>query len=298
MRLVRSESPEVIHSIASARTRASRNLPVLLLGLLPNLAILAAALVNLIVSVRAAVWISVPAFLAWNAWVLWRARSPRLSWVIKTHGERIYIRLLVGFGKAWQASDVPEVMVFEPSEIASISIRTVEVFTYGPKSTILEWLMIEPTQAVAESVCDQIPPFLADIGTHDLSERVYWVNEERRLAVGWKFCHPDLRSFLQQVVQEYPFLAIAPEQRSELDLNGIWNGIRERPNAQQRRMLVEANRLGFGCELPGLLSRYRNVPFREAGAYLAEIEREQAGTEHSGVPSLPASTPLKELETE
>lgn len=300
MRLVRSDSPELIHTIASARTRASRNLPVLLLGILPNLAILAVALVSLVVSERAAVWISVPAFVAWNAWVLWRARSPRLSWVIKTHGERIYIRLLVGFGKAWQAADTPDVIVLEASEIASMSIRTVEVFIYGPKPTIVEWLMIEPTQAVAESVSNRIPSFLADISTPDQSARVYWASEERRLAVGWKMCRPDLRTFLRELAREYPSVAIAHEKRSELDLNGIWHGTWGKPDAEQRGMLVEAKRLGFGCECAGLLSRYmyKEMSFREAGAYLAEIEREEAGTEHSGVQSLPASTPLKELETE
>jgi hypothetical protein len=42
-------------------------------------------------------------------------------------------------------------------------------------------------------------------------------------------------------------------------------------------MLVEAKRLGFGCKCAELLSLYRSMPLREASAYLAEIEREEAG---------------------
>jgi hypothetical protein len=281
MKLIRSDSPEVDRSIASIRVQASRHLPILLLALLPNLAILAIALVCLIISVRAAAWISLPAFLAWNAWMLWRARSPRLSWVIKTRGERIYIRLFVGFGKAWKRIDAPDVIVLEASEIVSMSIRSVEVLLYGPKLRIVEWLMIEPTQAVAESVSDQIPSFLANIKTLDLGERVYWAKEERRLVVGWKWCHPAVRLFLQQVAQACPSVVIDREERSELDLNGIWNGSREKPNAQQRQMLIWATCLGFGCKCVELLSLHRGMTRQEAAEYLAEIEREECGTEQS-----------------
>jgi hypothetical protein len=283
MKLVRSDSPEVARCIASTRTRVSRYLPVFLLGLLPNLVILSIALVSLIISVRVATWISLPAFLAWNAWVFWRARSPRLSWVIKAGPERVYIRLFVGFGKAWRELDAPDVIVLETSEIASISIKTVEVFLYGSKPKIVEWLMIEPAHAVAESVSDQIPLFLWDTRMHDLSERAYWANEEQRLAVGWEWCRPALRIFLQRIVQECPSIVVGPEECSKLDLNGIWHEYREELDAQQRRMLVQAKRFGFGCNCAGLLSQHKHMSFRKAGAYLAEIEREEAGT---GYPSV------------
>jgi hypothetical protein len=278
MKLVRSDSPEVIRYIASTKTRAGRHSSVFLLGLLPNLLILSIALVSLIISVRAAAWIGLPAFLAWNAWVLWRTRYPRLSWVIKARPERVYIRLFVGFGKAWRELDVPDVIVLETSEIASISIRTVEVFLYGPKPKLVEWLMIEPAHAVAESVSDQIPLSLWGTRMPDLSERVYWANEERRLAVGWESCRPALRLFLQRVVQECPSIVVGPEERSELDLNGIWHGHRENLNAQERQKLVQATRLGFGCDCAQRISQYKHISFRKAGAYLAEIVREEAGT--------------------
>ena len=94
--------------------------------------------------------------------------------------------------------------------------------------------------------------------------------------MNWQPCRPALRVFLQRVVRECPSVVIAPEERSELDLNGIWNGVRfawKKPDAQQRRMLVQAKRLGFGCKCAELLSRYRGLSPGEASAYLAEIER-------------------------
>ncbi len=285
MKFVRSDSPEVARDIASTRTLARRHGSAFLVVLLPNLVILLFAAVGLIVSLQAALWIGLPAFLAWNAWVLWRTKSPRLSWVVKARCGRMYIRLFVGFGKAWREVDLPDVIEFEASEIASISIRTVKVFLCGPKPRQIKWLVIEPSQEVAESLSSQIPSYLrdarmSDFGTPDLSERVYW-DDERRLAVGWKFCHPSPWIFLKQIARECPSIVIGPVERSELDLNGIWHGLREEPDAQQRRMLVQAKRFGFGCELPGLLSRYRIVPYRKAAAYLVKIEQEEAGKEHA-----------------
>jgi hypothetical protein len=52
-------------------------------------------------------------------------------------------------------------------------------------------------------------------------------------------------------------------------------------SAQERQKLVQAMRLGFGCKCAGLLSRYKWISFGEANAYLAEIEQEEAGGEHS-----------------
>src|SRR5712672_627804 len=85
--------------------------------------------------------------------------------------------------------------------------------------------------------------------------------------------------FFSKSYQECPSVVIAPEERSGLDLNGIWHGSREKPDAEQRCMLAKVARLGFGCECARLLSLYRSGAFRsfrEAGAYLAEIEREEA----------------------
>jgi hypothetical protein len=152
--------------------------------------------------------------------------------------------------------------------------------------------MIESVQRVAQSFSGQIPAFLRDISSPEfgapyLSERVYWASDERRLAVGWKRCRPALRVFLQRVAREYPSIVIGPEERFELDLNGIWHGFREEPNVEQRRMLVQARRLGFGPDCVKLLNRYRFMPFRRCAPYLAEIEQEEAGTEDTAAQTPP-----------
>lgn len=290
MKFVRSDSPEIARSVRSAKTLARQHFPLFHLGLLLNLVILSITLVIRIVSVRAAVWISLPGFLAWNAWVLWRARSPRLSWVLKTGTGRVYIRLYVGFGRAWRETDIPDVVVFETSEIASMSIRTVEVFTYGPRPKSVEWMMIKPSHEAAESVSDQAPSFLRDTRRADwtapyLNERVYWADGERHLNVGWKLYRPAVRIFIEQIARECPSIVIGPEERSELDLNGIWHGYRKQPDAEQRRMLVQAKSLGFGPDCVRLLNIYRGIPFGECASYLAEIGPEEAGAEHSAVNS-------------
>ena len=137
-------------------------------------------------------------------------------------------------------------------------------------------MVIEPAQAVADDISRHIRPLLRPL---DLDKAVLVADDEGRLTIEWKWWRPALRVFLQQVVQECPSVVIAPEERSELDLNGIWqHGSREKPNAQQRQMLVQATRLGFGCECAQRISQYRHISFREASAYLAEIEREEAGT--------------------
>lgn len=282
MELVRSDSPEVVRNIASAGAWASRNWATLGFACAANvLAILIALTLSLSASMRTAAWIGVPVLLVLNGYVLWRAKASHRRWVIVGCAERLYVRLF-----AWRRgdhSDVhdPDVLMFEVSEIASMSIRTLEVFLYGPKPEIVEWLVIEPAQVIGDDTSRHIRPLLRLL---DPDKAVLVADEEGRLTIEWRWWRPALRKFLQQVARECPSVVIAPEERSELDLNAIWNGIREKPGAEQRRMLAKAVRLGFGCECARLLSRYRSGAFRlprEAGAYLAEIEREEAGTGHS-----------------
>jgi hypothetical protein len=156
-----------------------------------------------------------------------------------------------------------------------MSARTVEVFLSGPKPRIVEWLVIEPAQAVAEDVFDHIRPLLRPL---DPGKAVLVAIEEGRLTIEWKWWRPALRVFLQEVIRECPSVVIGPEERSALDLNGIWKGIWRKPDPQQRQMLVQAKHLGFGCECAGLLGRHRHMSFQKAEAYLAEIEQEEART--------------------
>jgi hypothetical protein len=275
MKLLRSDSPEVARCIASASVRASWRFPALVYGCFPNVLILLIALtISLIVSVRAAGWFGVPIFLVWNVYVLWLLKSSRRNWVIAVCPDRVCIRLGV---------NIAEVIMLEASEITSMSIKTVEVFLYGPKPKFAEWLVIEPAQAVAEIVPSAFLSFLEDIWKHDSGTRVRVAILEGRLTIGWKWCHPALRTFLQQAARACPSVVIGPEERSELDLNGVWHGPRGGPDVQQRRMLVQAKRLGFGSKCEWLLFLHWGIPRREVSAYMAELEREEAGTGHPTV---------------
>lgn len=281
MKLVRSDSSEVINSIASTRALACGGWSVLILVCIasaPGLLIFFIA--SLIVPVRVVAWLGVPVVLALSGYLFWRGWSPRLNWVIAGCADRVLVRLFLQRGRGRADIREPDVIIFEASEIASISIRTVEVFLYGPKSKIVEWLVIEPSQAVAESFFDQIRRLL---NPDNPGKQVYVTNEDGRLIRNWKWYRPNLQIFLQQVARECPSVLIAPEERSELDLNGIWHRLWSKPDAQERRMLVEAKRLGFGCDCVGLLSRHRYISPQKAAAFLAELEREEAGTEHPTV---------------
>jgi hypothetical protein len=156
-----------------------------------------------------------------------------------------------------------------------MSIKTLEVFVYGPDPNIVEWLVIEPAQAVGDDISRHIRMLLTET---DPDKAVLVGDDEGRLTIEWKWYRPALRVFLQDVVQECPSVVIAPEDHSELDLNGIWQyGSREKPNAQQRQMLVQAKRLGFGCECAQRISQYKHMSLRKASAYLAEIARDDSG---------------------
>jgi hypothetical protein len=283
MKLVRSDSPEVARGIASAGAWASREWYTLGFACAANvLALLISLTVNLS-SMRRAAWIGVPVFLALNGYVLWRARASRRRWIVVGCADRLYVRLFACCSGDHGGVHDPDVLVLEASEIASMSIRTLEVFLYGPKPEIVEWLVIKPAQAVAEDTSRHILPLLRPF---DPDKAVLVADDEGRLTIEWKWWRPALRVFLQQVVQECPSVVRTPDERSELDLNGIWHGSRQKPDAEQRCMLAKAARLGFGCECARLLSLYRSGAFRsfrEAGAYLAEIGREAAGTGQSAV---------------
>jgi hypothetical protein len=51
-----------------------------------------------------------------------------------------------------------------------------------------------------------------------------------------------------------------------------------------RQKLVQASRLGFGFKCRRLLTVYKYISFREASAYLAKIEQEEAGAGYDPKP--------------
>ncbi len=280
MKLVRSDTPEVARCIASAGALAiwGSALAVAIVASVPGLLI--ALIVSLTVSVQAAAWLSAPVFLALNAYMFWRGRSPRLNWIIAGCAERVCVRLFVRRGMGRRDANEQDVIMLEASEIASLSARTLEVFLYGPKPRIVEWLVIEPALA-PEVVFDHSSPSTCNVRPADPGKQVLVTNEEGRLIIEWKWCRPALRVFLQKVAQECPSVVMAREERSKLDLNGVWSWSWRKPEARvrkERQMLVQAVRLGFGCECAKLLARHKYISFRKAAEYLMQIEREEAGT--------------------
>lgn len=275
MELIRSESPEVARSIASTGALACWGWSTPTLACVASVpGLLLALAIGFIISVHAAVWTGVPVVLASNAYLLWRGRSPRLNWVLAGCGDRVYLRLFVRRGRGRHIANEPDVMMLEALEITSMSARSIEVFLYGPKPKVVERLVIELDREAAKAVSRYARPLLRPEG-----KQVFVVNEHGRLTVEWKWCRPDLRTFLQQITRECPSIAIGPEEQSELDLNGIWHGLRENPNAEQRRMLAQACRFGFGCKCQSLLRIYRRMSPREAREYLTEVEQEDAGVQ-------------------
>jgi hypothetical protein len=290
MKLTRSDSLEVARFIASTRARACWvwSVPALAcIASVPGLLIALAA--GFIVSARAAVWLGVPVLVGLNAFLIWRGTSPRLNCVVAASADRVYVRVFVRRVGRRDHAEEPDATWLDASEIASISPQTIEVFLYGPKPKIVERLVIEPVHDSAQRMSNRIDPLVTPF---DPGKQVLAASQDGRLIMDWKWCRPDLREFLDQVARECPSVVIGPEKRSELDLNGIWHGLREEPDAGQRRLLVQAMRLGFARKCVQLLALYRpssvtarpsSIPLSEAAAYLAKIEREDGGTEDSAV---------------
>ena len=282
MKLVRSDSPEVVNCVAASGTLAcwgwSAPALVYTICIASVLGLLITIIASQIVSVQTAACFGVLVVLALSGYLFWRGQSPRLNWVIAGCTDQVLVRLFVRRG--WGKGDLnePDALMLEASEIASMSIKTVEVFLYGPKPKIVEWLVIEPSHVAVGSFSNQIRGLL---NPNNPGKQVYVANEEARLTMKWEWSRPDLRTFLQQVARECPSVCIAPEEHSELDLNRIWNRVVSSPDAQERRMLVEAKRLGFGCECVRLLIRHQYILHPKAAEYLAQIEREETGTENS-----------------
>jgi len=276
MKLVRSDSPEVVNSIASTGALARFGWPLSTLVCIASAPGLIIVLIgSLAFSLRVGVWFGLPIILALNGYLLWRGMSPRLNWIVAGCATWVLVRLFVQRGRAHADGEEPDVITLDPSDIASISMRTTEVFLYGPKPRVVVSLVIGLSSAVAECDLNHIPPFMEPTG-----KQVLVVNEGGRLTINWKWCHPDLKTFLQQVARRCPSVAITSEERSELDLNGIWKGVQRKPDAQERRMLAQAKRLGLGGKCEKLLVIYKGMSFCAASAYLAEIEREVTGAEN------------------
>jgi hypothetical protein len=178
-------------------------------------------------------------------------------------------------------------LVLDASEIASLSARTAEVFLDGSRPKYAQWLVIEPLPTISEEALRHLN---LSLDSDDSGKQHYVTNETGLLTIKWRWCRPGLHVFLEQVARECASITIGSEERSELDLNGIWAGfsrnVRHDLTGQERQQLVQAMRLGFGLECEWLMSRYKCMALQESAAYLAEITREETGTESPGGCSL------------
>jgi hypothetical protein len=242
--------------------------------------LLIALIASVIIPVRTAAWLGAAVVVALNGYLLWRGKSPRLNWVVAACADRVFLRLFLQRGWNRSATMWPEVLVLEASEIASMSIRTVEVYLDGSKPKLAQSLVIKPADAASEVIMNQVRSLLL---SDDPRKQPYVRTEGGALTMKWRWCHPELPKFFQRLARECESIIIAPEERSELDLNGIWAGfsrnVSEELNAQERQQLVQAVRLGFGLECEWLLSRYQCIALQDSAAYLAEIVRAESGAE-------------------
>jgi hypothetical protein len=280
MNLLRSDSPDFARTIGSAPVRASRNWHTSGFALVANaLALLVFVVADFDGSRRTAVWLSLTVLLTLNGSILWRAQISNRRWVIVSLANRLYVRLFAWHVEKERGANDQDVLELEASEIVSVRIRTLEVFLYGSKPKLIEWLVIETDKAVARDLRKHGGPLIQT----EASKSILVVQEEQCLTIEWKWWRPSLRKYLQKIARECPSIMMGSEERSELDLNSIWHGTREKPDAEQRRKLIRAMQLGFGRKCAELLSLYKSMPLQEAGAYLAEIEREDVGTDRSGI---------------
>ncbi|HXE09022.1 MAG TPA: hypothetical protein VN612_14065 [Acidobacteriaceae bacterium] len=283
MKLLRFDSPEMTRSVTSSAVLACWRW---IAGALihASLTALFFGVFGSFISIWAAFWFGVPVFIGMNLHALWW-HSHHAHWAVAGCGDKVFVRLFWWRGKKKDDPGEPDVLMLEASEIASMFVRTVEVYIYGPKPKFVEWLVIEPAEAVAEEVSDRVSPLQSATGPNlcgikpiDPRRQVSVGNEVGPLTIEWKWIRPDLRTFLQQLARECPSVSVASEVRSELDLNGIWgHNIRGKPNLEQRRLLAQAIRLGFGSDCVHLLSLHWRMPLREARSFLAEVMQDHAG---------------------
>lgn len=281
MKVIHSDSPEVTRCLGSARALACWVWSPRSLVILASLPIFVIAIsVGLLISVRAAAWLGIPGILLSNLFLLWRGRSSRLNWVVIGHPDKLFLRLFVRRGWKWSRRAELDVLVLDVPEIATLSARTAEVFLDGSEPKFAQWLVIEPLPTISEEALRRMNP--VPDSDHSAKQR-YVTYEGGFLTINWRWCRPGLHMFLEQVARECASITIGSEERSELDLNGIWAGfsrnVRHELTGQERQQLVQAMRLGFGLECEWLMSRYKCMALQESAAYLAEISREETGTE-------------------
>lgn len=269
MRLIRSDSPEVARCLASTNCVWARQ------RLLP----LYVAGCEVILLLVAAIWmfrwtcatrLGGALLIVWSAGSLWRSAFSKRNWVMASCAEELYFRLFSHRGPRSRAGNEPEVMALRGGEVASLSIKTVEVFIFRAKPHVREWLVIEPRPGTQVAVAEQFERSSPPIYGCDLYKEWFIRSKSGNLWIPWLCNKPPLRTLLSEIASQSPNLTIAAEDRSELDLRRLYR----KPEPEQRKVLARARRIGFAWACERVLRRnpYKRMSRGEAREYLSSIE--------------------------
>jgi hypothetical protein len=270
VRFLRPDSPEVMRCLAS-------NDRVLIrpwadfedTGLIPLLPVL--FLVACWASGQKLATILAAALLiAWICFLLWRAAFSKRHWVMAGCTEHFYFRLYrpVLDGLRLRREPAPSILALESAEVRSMSRQIVDAFIAGPDPKVAESLVVQLEPQAHAAIAEEFERMSPSVSEYDLDKLwlVQWNGGS--LVILWRRYHPSLRTLLSMITPRYPSLAVAPESRSELDLTGF----ARKPVFEQRRLLVEAKKLGFGADCIEVVinNPYRRMSMAEAIRYISE----------------------------
>jgi hypothetical protein len=283
MRLLRSDSPEVIRALASQdcvsadspRSEVGRALGgSMLIGLL-------------FLCLRGAHWdyagqLAGAVLVIWNGVQLWRATFKRRHWLLAACEGRFYIRLFNPVGSRSGQDTEANVLTLDMAEVGGIQVRTADIFIHGPKPTVYEWLVIEAKRELWASAADHFErlgqpapgfcPVAAGNGPYGEWFAGWW-NE--RVSVRWLGYRPTLKEYVRRIAARYPDLTIQPEAHPELDLVSIVS----KREPERRRLLAQAKKMGFNNECVWALYMYtgctlyqRTKSLKEAQEYMSTVD--------------------------
>jgi hypothetical protein len=283
MRLLRSDSPEVIRALASQdcvradspRSEVGRALGgSMLIGLL-------------FLSLRGAHWdyagqLAGALLVIWNGVELWRATFNRRHWLLAACEGRFYVRLFNPVGSRSGQDTEANVLTLDMAEVGGIQVRTADIFIHGPKPTVYEWLVIEPKRELWASAADHFErlgqpapgfcPVAAGNGPYGEWFAGWW-NE--RVSVRWLGYRPPLKEYVRRIAARYPDLTILPEAHPELDLVSIVS----KREPERKRLLAQAKKMGFNNECVWALYMYtgytlyqRTKSLKEAQDYMSTVD--------------------------
>jgi hypothetical protein len=285
MRLLPSDSPEVVRALASpdcVRADSPRSEVRSALG--------GSMLIGLLfLSLRGVDWdyagqLAGALLLIWNGVHLWRATFNRRHWLLAVCEGRFYIRLFTPAVPRSGRDTEANVLTLDMAEVDGIQVRIADIFIDGPKPKVYEWLVIEPKHELRTSLADhferlgQPAPGFCPVacGNGPYGEWFAgWWNE--RVSVRWLGYRPTLREYVRRIAARYPDLPVLPETHRELDLISMVS----KREPERRRLLAEAKKMGFNNECVWALCMYtghtlyhRTKSLKEAQEYMATIDEE------------------------